>query len=177
MHGTTMIILQEIITHWTKQSRGAERAARRHAVPDILPLPSFSAPPVEPAVVHQLMIYREANGFQNPEQKVNHPTLDRNNQLRSGCVVIHQQQDLIEVVYAYDMNCGGAPERTSFPRKVLALQKNTWGRIQYNGRFVNQRGEWTYRHTSVNIGYFDHKSLGAFDTPPVRVFHDLADLY
>ncbi|NEB03553.1 hypothetical protein [Streptomyces sp. SID13726] len=54
-----MIVVQRAVTHWTKQSRGGDEAARRNAVPEVFPVP---APGPAGVLVHEVDAH-ERDGF------------------------------------------------------------------------------------------------------------------
>lgn len=62
-----MIVLQEIVTTWTKASRGGENATSRNAVPESFLLPALlEQPKTSNYVLYQRVMYSEQHNFQLP---------------------------------------------------------------------------------------------------------------
>ena len=172
-----MTLVQEITVWWTKTSRSAPGAAARNAVPELFALPFRPATMGRFDVVHHGVLVREWTGFDVPEEAVEgHPVLE-GRPFRLGCVRVEPGLDVVEVVYAYDFACGGAPERTSRPRRVLRLRAGQWGRVVYNGRFEDRgTGEWLYKKVVANVAHVGGASDAVFSGEPARSFSDLAHL-
>jgi len=154
-----MIVVQEIITAWSKHSRGGLPAAARNAVPETYPLASLPVLPPEAACLHHTIVFLEANDFEHPEEQITSYTLT--NEYRIGCVSIALTGEPVQVTYTYDMGCGGAPGRYGLPQPAFALHRNEWGQILYNGRFPNDY-TWTYRKHVCNIGVFEQVDRNLF---------------
>ncbi len=173
-----MIIVQEISTSWTKQSRSARAASARNAIPDTLPLPWIPAVDSSSALIHHIVRFHEASNFRHPHHELAVHPIIAGKIGYFGCVRITVHNSLVQVQYAYDMFCGGAPERYGLPRQVIALAVHEWGRIQYNGRWSSATGmgAWTYKQTTVNIAYQKDLTQQLFANAPKTTFRDLADL-
>ena len=171
------IIVQEITVWWTKRSRSAPGAAVRNAVPEAFDLPFRPATMTRFDVVHHEVLVREWFGFDHPEETVEGHAVTPGVDFRLGCARVEPGPDAVQVVYAYDFACGGAPERTTRPRPVLRLRASQWGRVVYNGRFEDRRsGEWLYKKVVVNVAHVGEPWGAAFSGEPSRVFSDLAHL-
>jgi hypothetical protein len=166
-----VIIVQEIIATWTKRARGGKAATKRNALPEAVLIPSTVAITYPFALVHdKVSFYEETH---------HHMTVDEfttQQKYHYGCLSIAWDDSAISATFAYTRNCGGAPERTAYPRKVLTLPLGTWGRVLYNGRFSEAEGHWIYHKTVLNIGHFDTLANDIFLTTPYRVFAEMADL-
>jgi hypothetical protein len=170
-----MILVQEIITTWTKRSRGGPLAAARNAVPETYPLASLPVLPPQAACLHHTIVFGEANDFAHPKEQVISYT--PREELRFGCVSITPIGDQVQVIYTYDMGCGGAPQRYGLPQLAFTLHRNEWGQILYNGRFPNDY-IWTYRKHVCNIGVFDQVKAEVFVQLSPKHHHDrLVDVW
>lgn len=174
-----MIVVQEIITDWLKRSRGAASSTAREQILDVLELPYLPGPIEGDAVVHHTVRFGDADEFEQAEHKVELKEFGQQRRLFFGCVRIYPAAEVLRVDYAYNMTCGGAPERTHFPRQVLSLSEGEWGRVVYNGRFsagFEGLGDWLYRRRVVNVGYLNEPTLEPFGSGLAREFTDLAHL-
>ena len=166
-----LLVVQEIIVTWTKKSRGGAMAAQRNAIPEAFPLPSVPDIKYSSALVHnKVTFYKGAHHHITVEA-----LLQKN--VYWGCTSAYWDGTHIVVTFSYNRNCGGAPDRIAFPRKVLTLALGTWGRVRHNGRFSGIEGQWTYQKTVLNIGYFDNLTENVFLTKPQRVFSEMADVW
>ena len=77
-------------------------------------------------------------------------------------MVITHNEEAVSATFAYTQDCGGAPVRINYPRKVPTLALGEWGRILYNGRFSSDEGNWRYQKVVFNIGYFDALKSNTF---------------
>ncbi|MEO0557043.1 MAG: hypothetical protein AAF170_02550 [Bacteroidota bacterium] len=173
-----MVIVQEIITSWRKRSRGAIAAKAREEVPDTLELPLVSTSAGEEGeVIHHVAWFGDSDTFKASEQSVAVMSFEEQGRLLFGCIRIYPVAESVRVEYVYDMGCGGAPERTSFPRQVLSLAEGEWGQVIYNGRFSEGfDSEWLYRRRIVNVRYAREVSREPFQGKPVGEFKDLRHL-
>ncbi|HEX9953201.1 MAG TPA: hypothetical protein VGB53_15630 [Rubricoccaceae bacterium] len=172
-----MTVVQEITVWWTKTSRSAPGATPRNAVSELFDLPFRPATMARFAVVHHSVLVREWTGFDDPEEAVEGHQLVPGRPLRLGCVRVDPGQDAVQVVYAYDFACGGAPERTTRPRPVVRLAAGQWGRVVYNGRFEDRgMGEWLYKKVVANVAHVADPSDPVFSGAPAKTFSDLAHL-
>jgi hypothetical protein len=97
-----LIVLQAINITWTKRSRGAPRAALRHAVPDAIRVPPTGNPLPEPALLYHKVQYGEGNDFRVPItdtlrlQPFNSPLYQHN-------VAVSRVEDDIRVVLNWEI--------------------------------------------------------------------------
>ena len=170
-----MILVQEITTIWSKDSRGGPLAATRNAVPETYPLASFVALPSQVACLYHTIIFSEANDFADLKEQLISYMLTQ--ELRFGCVSITPIDEQLQVIYTYDMGCGGAPQRYGLPQLAFSLPPNQWGQILYNGRFPEEY-TWTYRKFVYNIGVFDTVEENVFVQIVPKHRHDrLVDVW
>ena len=165
----TTLVIQHIITSWTKESRGGQAATRRNAVPivDRLPIPKTRAK----IVVHTLN-YKEEDNFLTPSSEL---STDGSLPMTLDCISIKQlgPDILVSVRYNHSM---GAPER-GWIRKDMKVSPGEWVQILSNGRFGGDM-EWLYRHEAWNIAYVAEPDARIFthSTPKVA-FSALALLH
>ncbi|GGN75141.1 hypothetical protein GCM10010112_46090 [Actinoplanes lobatus] len=152
-----MIVVQRVLTEWTKRSRGAPGAVRRNAVPEAFPLP--------PAVVfHQVTAY-EKDDF-TPAS-----TADDIIPVRSGIRLSHSPDGHLTVTSATDVWCRCV---MVFPRRpervVLDLPPGTWGRWRLNFRLWEEDSDWRYQKWVLNIADLPGPApTGLFlATPPIQ---------
>ena len=148
-----MIIVQEIVTEWSKTSRGGKEASRRNATPSTLKLPSI--PAGVDVAVHSVRI-TEWGKFK-PRSTV---SVDNKMPLRLGCVEIKSVGEAVIARFQYTTDCGGAPER-GWMRKEVRIAPGQSAQIQYNGRF-SWESAWMYRHTVINIAVVDEPTPKLF---------------
>ncbi|WP_204300111.1 hypothetical protein [Actinoplanes campanulatus] len=133
-----MIVVQRVLTEWTKRSRGAPGAVRRNAVPEAFPLPPGS-------VFHQVTAY-EQDDF-TPV-----PTVDDIVPARAGVRLGHSPDGLVTVTGVTDVWCQCV---MVFPRRpervVLELPPGTWGRWRLNFRLWEEDSDWRYQKWVLNI--------------------------
>jgi hypothetical protein len=173
-----MIVVQEIITWWTKQSRSGRVATLRNALPHELVLPWVPEIPSTPALLHHTIRFDEAREFRDPQHEMEVQDVVSCRNMYFGCVRISWDSDIVHVNYTYDMIRGGAPERYGGPRQVFSLSHGEWGRVAYNGRWssLTGHGDWKYKQTVVNIAFVDQIKNTIFVGEPKTVFRDMADL-
>lgn len=169
-----MIIVQEIITSWTKQSRAAGAGTARNAVPQQLALPWLPEVDSASALIYHRVHFHEHTNFRTPEHEIEVSEVPAFRMLHFGCVIITQRDQLVQVTYAYNVRCGGAPKRSEVPRRVFTLARNEWGRVLQNGRWG--WGAWSYRQTTLNILYAENLTQPIFAGEPKTIFQDLVDL-
>jgi hypothetical protein len=175
LYSIHMILVQEITTVWSKASRGGPLAAIRNAVPETYPLAFFAVSPPQVSCLYHTIGFDEANDFAYPKEQLVSYTLTQ--ELRFGCVSISPMGDQVQVIYTYDMGCGGAPQRYGLPQLAFSLPLNQWGQILYNGRFPEEY-TWTYRKYVYNIGVFDRVDKNVFvQLPPKHRQDRLVDVW
>lgn len=173
-----ILIVQEIVTNWTKASRTGQGARRRNAVPASLPLPHTPAAPGRlTSLVHHQVAYPEAREFQADRSRFETRPLNRGETLRVGCALVRHVDGGAEVVWAWHRRCG-APPRSEHPRTVLTLAAGEWGRVRWSGRRSSLFGMqgWSYQQTTVNVAVHAGVPLDPFPGQPTQEFSALADL-
>ena len=160
------LVIQHIITSWTKESRGGQDANRRNAVPIVAKLP---VPSTKSKLVVHTLTYKEEDNFLTPIDEV---STDQSLPLTLAFINIKQvgPDVLVSVRYNHSM---GAPERNSI-RKDIRISPDEWVQILSNGRFGGDI-EWFYRHEAFNIAYLTEPDSRIFThSAPKVAFSTLA---
>ncbi len=142
-----MIVIQHIITLWSKKSRGMPDAEKRNAVPHKLLLPD--APQPLPHVFAHKVIAEEGNDFQ-----LKQTTLFPEPAQQYWSFQFQQQADQLEIWFTYSRTEHGAPDRGSYSRLLFSLKQNQTGAFSINGRFSSYDDQYYASH-SVNLGFVD----------------------
>jgi hypothetical protein len=141
-----MLVLQHIVTHWTKNSRGGAEATKRNAVPETLPISLTQASEVG---LLQDVCYREETQFTAKESIT--PLLLEKSYPIGATIISPTNADGALVKYRWNYWTSGAPERLS-NRKDLTLVPGEWCQVVWNGRFTDgDTGQWWYEKHVVNI--------------------------
>src|SRR5262245_14038081 len=143
-----MVVVQEIQTSWTKDSRGAPGAVARNAVPERL---AFTPSAGRHTVLEHLARYGEESGF---VASVTVTSYDAPASLRYGCVPLVVDDSRVQVMWQYDSGYIGAPVRDGPPKEAFVVSVGQWGCLRYNGRLTYDEG-WWYRKAVLNVGIFD----------------------
>lgn len=165
-----MLVLQRLMTEWTKRSRGGSGAAVRNAVPQSLLLPPLAVK--GDTVVHEAR-FLENDSFRCRDEL---KEVDLGVSWQLGAMTLFRQCDQVVVKFAYMMATTGAPERLS--HEAFTLQPGEWGRLLYNGRFSSwDDGEWWYRKDVFNVAYAESLDRRIFlDTTPNYTVSEMARL-
>jgi len=142
-----MVVIQEVNTSWTKDSRGAPGAVARSAVPERL---AFMPSVGHRAVLEHLARYSEESGFVPSETVTSY---DAPASLRYGCVRLVVEDSHVQVMWLYDAGYIGAPGREGPPKEAFVVSIGQWGYVRYNGRLTYDEG-WWYRKVVLNVGIF-----------------------
>jgi hypothetical protein len=153
-----VIVVQRVVTEWSKRSRGGDAARRRAAVPRAYPLPNGRgavAGPGPAVLVHQIMA-REENDFAPQEAARIHellPPTDILHREHIAGVFLRSDGDRVVVIGCPDPR--GAPERFGHPRTLFALGRGEHSAWLVNFRFTDRTGAWYYQHWSVNVAHVE----------------------
>lgn len=170
-----MVVVQEVTLWWTKKSRSAPGSTVRNAVPELFEVPFRPATMNRTGVAYHGVLIQEWLGFGQIEQTVDELACPDTEPVKLGCLYIRPREEVTEVVYAYDFDCGGAPVRTPLPRVVLTLRPGQWGRAVYNGRFEDWKTrEWLYKKVVANVAHVQDTEEQVFSGAPSKSFADLA---
>jgi hypothetical protein len=171
----SILIVQQIVTTWTKEARGGENAVKRNRVPEAAKLPVERLDAAGLILLQQNLFFGSGDFVKPREKIVINSTL---RPLSVGCVTVYDAKDGVAAVFRYDSKCGGAPER-GWARKTLRAAENEWAQIVYNGRFApGWEGDWWYEKKVVNVGLFDHLTSGVFTrSAPTYRFEAMGELF
>ncbi len=147
-----MILIQELSTNWSKESRSGIAAKNRNSTPLCLPL---RLPPQRPEdkwlIVHQIVRFDEARDFQPSAPSETRDDLLSHSTYKATGLWIVQDEDSILLKFNWNVECG-APERPN--RHLGRLKWNQWARFRFNGRHGGARG-WHYQQTVYNIALME----------------------
>jgi len=173
------ILIQRIMTVWTKKSRGAPGSVRRNAVPDAVILPLRRFPQNDFVLLEHQITFHENTGFENPSEAASVlQSLGEQNAKRYGCVNVHSTVDGLQISWNYEPLDAGLPDRTR-ANWTSSLSLNRWVRVTYNGRYsLDWEGGWWYEKKVVNIGLFDNPTERVFlEANPIMILDRTAILY
>lgn len=187
-HPSPIIVVQVIVTHWTKRARGEPHATLRNSVPERLSLPAQMGARRPLCVVHDVS-YGEWNDFSAPisDQVLEHDHLPI---LLHGCGGLRIGGGELRIIFegSYDADLApsvlpdygamGMPRR-AVPLRPFALRPGQWGEIRYLGRrSVGPEGLHVYRKCVYNIGWFSDWSPRVFiQTQPQRRFDSMPNVW
>lgn len=169
----SLLIVQHIQTHWTKQSRGGSGAQSRSRVPDRFELPPdllHHTPGLR--VIQQNIMVLERNEFE-PTIQVASSSHRSGDRVPMCLCEIEVTESGVAVSYHYQTLLG-APGRPAVARPAFTLVDQQWGLITTNGRQTPEWG-WSYSRHVIHFGLFLQGSLpGHIRTPPAspHFIHD-----
>jgi hypothetical protein len=170
-----MLIIQEIITRWTKESRGAPGAVLRNQVPEVLSIPTPSDPMTDDTWIYQKVIFDEHKKFKDPFEQLD--LLTPFKLTKFGIAEITEQSSCIAICINYGA-WDGAPRRDFLKKKAFLLMKGDFGQIRYNWRISYDEGGWAYQKTTLNIAYAVTYEPNLFQTQQVTLsFEDMPTLW
>ena len=149
-----MIIIQHIQTTWTKQSRGMPGAAIRNAVPRTLELPIVLGAS-QKIFIHKIVAHEQDNFRLQQKSEISEESD------RYWSLSFPEDQDAVQVLFAYSYSQHGQPNRGTFRRPIFKLTAGQWGSMHINGRFTSYSGQW-YRQHFVNIAHVDNPERNLF---------------
>jgi hypothetical protein len=134
----------------------------RNSVPEAAPFPINESESAARRVLHQILVYGEANDFAEPLKSEGVKAAAGLTGI--GCVRIRASSERVIVSYEYDYGCGGLPPRQTRPgvnvKEERVVVPGSWVRVRYNGRF--SRDEWWYEKVVVNVGLFRRPDADIF---------------
>ncbi|GAA5066187.1 hypothetical protein HNP84_001189 [Thermocatellispora tengchongensis] len=141
-----MVVVQRIVTRWSKQSRGAAEATRRGALPTALPVPP--APEgAGPLLLHDVLLDEEA-GYAPAETVAAHPLPAR----VAGLALDLREDGVLRV--------RSTPGFASYPirrreESLFRLAPGHRGRYLANFRFTGCQcsARWWYEQWTVNVSH------------------------
>lgn len=166
-----MIVVQRIVTSWTKATRGAEGREARARLPKGYPLPEAVLRSNAACVRHQLS--RGAHDNYRLTEVVEEDSAVRVRKGSTPTAIAFTERDGHMEVSFVTGGDEGAPRRRAAP---IVLAKGTWGRARYNGRFSSFDEPW-YEDKIVNIAYGVPAVAALFTGEPSVVLEALVDLW
>jgi hypothetical protein len=139
-----MIMVQKLVTRWTKQSRGGAAAAERNATPREALLPPLGATRRD-VLVHTI-VFREDAGFV-PTPSVDVIGIDGLTKITDE-LDLALEEDTLHVCFRWSDACG-APGRPN--GRAIPLRPAQWCRVLHNGRHARE-DQWVYQNTVLNVG-------------------------
>lgn len=153
------IVVQQVWTSWTKDSRGGAAAGRRNATPNGFLLPDHPAP-----FIHKISMGEWA-GF-HPHDEIRPGLPGDNDWLTLRC-------DGERLRVQLTVNPWGMPRRWRRPPAVN-LSPGEWIRWQINYRFTGASGgDWSYRLETLNLFHGTSPDADIFLAQPD---HDIKEL-
>lgn len=170
-----MLIIQEIVTRWTKESRGAPGATLRNQVPEFLSVPMPREPMTDESWIYQKSIFDEYRKFEEPFEQLDVITPFKLSKF--GIADISER----EIGVLVDINYGaweGAPRRDFLKKKAFQLDLNDVGKINYNWRIAYDEGGWAYQKTVINMALLNDFVPEIFITKDAtQSFEDMPNLW
>jgi hypothetical protein len=174
------VLVQKIVTIWTKKSRGSPGSIRRNSLPQAVALPLGQRNIENYALLEHTVVFHERSDFQDPRNDLTTTDiLDIHRALRIGCVLVERERLGLRVGWKYDGSDAGIPDRSKTPQGAVNVGLNSWARVVYNGRFsLDWEGGWWYEKKIVNVGLFTQAVDSVFvNSTPYVAIHRMAKLF
>ncbi|HEX8171961.1 MAG TPA: hypothetical protein VF824_15600 [Thermoanaerobaculia bacterium] len=142
------IVIQEIVTIWTEESRGGEGARLRNAVASVLPLPA-SLQRIAHGVVYHSVSCHERNAFA-PRDEIAGVLPSVPERLR--CLRLEEEEELLVVLYQWESACGAPRRDEQPPQRIAQVHRGELVRVVYNGRFSGE-DFWWYQQVVTNVAF------------------------
>lgn len=173
-----IILVQRVVTVWTKKSRGAPGSIHRKAVPDAMSLPLNRFAKTRFALLEHNVTFYEKSEFEDPQEKSStFESLGQQGCKRFGCVEVHRTEEVCRSPGGMTRDAG-LPDR-AMTQWICSLGVNSWARAVFNGRYsLDCEGGWWYEKKVVNVGLFNMPSEMVFkDGAPGVILDRMAMLY
>jgi hypothetical protein len=144
-----MLLIQEIKTVWTKQTRGAKGSTLRNKLPNAFEVKTPHAGVNAIDCLHQLIIFREAEAFKQPYHTVK--TLALKPTQRFGIAHIQPLVDTYQVVFDFDSYYSYQDYKKP---TVVELVLDKFLQVAYQARLQQFDNAW-YEKTVLNIAWVD----------------------
>jgi len=154
------VVVQALVTRWTKESRGGPGAALRNATPTALSLPAEQTRAGE-VRVHGVA-FDERTGFE-PTSTLTVCNLIEFHRVVPGLELRAEAGTLrVRFIWTYFL---GAPRRSH--GRAIRLLPGQWCRLIYNGRHGLDR-TWAYESTVLNVAYGPVDPSAFLDSEPLE---------
>ena len=162
-----VVCVQCIQTYWDKSARGGMEAEARNRVPEALKLLSCQPLDTPLSYIVYCAYFSKSNVFVEPLKCTVETSLTE--PLHTGGVSMSLLGNSLAVYYQWD-NGQGAALRYSGRKEAFQVSVGQWGRVLYNGRYVDfDNGTWHYEKRVYNVGLFVSPSPSVFiKTEPVE---------
>lgn len=166
------MIVQRIVTTWTKRTRGAEGREARARLPTAYPLPDALLVSKAPCLQH-FVARGESDGWALEEKHRTREDVSASLGEEHGAVRLSlAAAGEMNIVFVHADECG-APFRRKKQARLLA---GSWARVRFNGRFVGYEEAW-YEEKVVNIAFGTAATRDLFlATSPSVVLEAMANL-
>jgi hypothetical protein len=170
-----MLIIQEIVSRWTKLSRGAPEAVKRNSVPESLVIPRLNATIENDSWIYQKEIFDEYKSFEDPFKQADVLKPFKMNRFGIAEISSLDNKVLITINYA---SWDGAPIRDYKEKKAFTLSMNESGQLRYNWRISYDEGGWAYQKSVLNIGLASNLDSKLFIVnKPKYIYEDMPSLW
>lgn len=172
-----MIFIQELVTHWTKDSRSGPGATERNKTPLSAVVPfDRPFPPGKTDIVIQTTNFLELDEFRPSPVTVAFASMPASGLYESESLTVRVSEgDGLALGIRWNSSFGVPPRK---PHDLGVVPFNRWGRVLYNARHGFDRGDWHYYQRTVNIGCLESLKPNNFvATKPFFVKKELADLW
>ncbi|WP_146159459.1 hypothetical protein [Allonocardiopsis opalescens] len=171
--GAPLIVVQRIAVWWSAAGRGAAEAARRSALPRVLPLPGAPDPDAR-TTLHDVVLRDSADYRPHAEFG---PAPDRPGRPAAAHWGLRFAERGGVLAVCRTSVADAFPQRR--PGELFALERGTLGRYRANFRFVSlsHRSEWWYAQWTLTVGYGVERPGAFADTAPAAEVDALVSLY
>jgi len=185
-----MLVTQHIKIEWGKECRGAPYAEQRSHMPKAFRLPKYQhSNQLVDYISHYVYVIQSRNGF---TEKINRSEkTSAVSSFRLGALEILNEPNNCKIEYRYVYHGRAIPARRGFDyehggecdliESAMELFPDEYGRIVYNGRFVDyDTGAWYYDLDIVNIMNIQQKEFSTnifTEHEPDKTYNQLAVLY
>ncbi len=168
-----MLIIQRIKVTWTKKSRGMPGAFKRNAIPHVLELPESH----NNKAIDAVLFIHEAHADEDNNFQLNHKTEILNDMKRYWSFTLHQEEDIIRILFTYNYHEHGQPKRQADKTSIFKLEPNDIAQFLINGRYTSYSGQF-YMQYVVNFANVERYSLRLFlDNQPSYIEDKLDHLF
>lgn len=163
-----LVIVQEVIIQWYKDTRGSEFARERGKLPRTFDLPDH-VPQADPVYLYQTCQPYFRDGVLQVQELLEES--DALFQDVSRSIRLEENSDEL-LVYLH-------PRGTGMARKKIVLSLGQWLQFRWNRR-VPYESTWGYEDRTLNVGFLiraDYSRNYFLSKPPDKSFSELVPLY
>ena len=158
-----MIVIQRIVTRWTKATRGAGERERRARLPEALALPD-DVLVARAACVRHIVLRSADSDYRAVERVEEDDVLRAAPGVAPTSLTLTERAGILDVSFVADGDAG-TPRRSA---TAMRIAPGSFGRARYHGRFQAFDEPW-YESKTVNIAYgvTPTRTLFTSDAPKV----------